>query len=293
MHSPNQAPSPSPQWSEGPQNAVLNAPASAQGGSRNIGNGRPSTIHDYCLKANREGRTKCIWICMKKGRRWIAKDISVEKTGYVLGIPELRKQCSWWKRHSLFSVVGVKEIMNRRHTECHRALGLSQRRVGMRSGYHGEKPPPGIECSNSAWDEIEGTYYCSVQHFRELNLQEEVYKWLPAMIECYWQNGIQSDDLEFLEAGKFVTLYRVLAWDTQSDAASPYGRVIYGFKLVEGWRTRYLLYLVMASLFLSACVVAIATAVLQDFEAGLTAGSYALAITAVALAVLTFLSAVI
>ncbi|KAJ6012034.1 hypothetical protein N7522_002389 [Penicillium canescens] len=85
----------------------------------------------------------------------------------------------------------------------------------------------------------------------------------------------------------------VLAWDTQSDAASPYGRVIYGFKLVEGWRTRYLLYLVMASLFLSACVVAIATAVLQDFEAGLTAGSYALAITAVALAVLTFLSAVI
>lgn len=51
---------------------------------------------------------------MKKGKRWIAKDISVERTGYVLGIPELRKQCSWWKRHSLFSVVGVKEIMVRR-----------------------------------------------------------------------------------------------------------------------------------------------------------------------------------
>lgn len=63
--------------------------------------------------------------------------------------------------------------------------------------------------------------------------------------------------------------------------------------MVEGWHTRYLMFLIMASLFLSACVVAIANAVLQDFEAGLTTGSYALAITAVAVAVLTFLSAII
>lgn len=78
----------------------------------------------------------------------------------------------------------------------------------MRVNIMGKSLAPGIECSNSVWDEIDGGYYCSVQHFRELNLQKEVYKWLPAMIECYWQNGIQSDDLEFLEAGKFVTLYR-------------------------------------------------------------------------------------
>lgn len=50
---------------------------------------------------------------MKKGKRWIAKDINIEKTGYVLGITELRKQCSWWKRHSLFSVVEVREVMVR------------------------------------------------------------------------------------------------------------------------------------------------------------------------------------
>lgn len=68
---------------------------------------------------------------------------------------------------------------------------------------------------------------------------------------------------------------------------------MYGFQLIEGWRIRYLLFLVMASLFLSSCVVAISTAVLHSFQAGLTAGSYALAIAAVLLGALTFLSAIL
>lgn len=50
---------------------------------------------------------------MKKRNRWIAKDICLEKKGLVLGIPELRMKCSWWKQHSLYSVVGVKEVMVR------------------------------------------------------------------------------------------------------------------------------------------------------------------------------------
>jgi hypothetical protein len=48
---------------------------------------------------------------MRKGKKWIAKDIRIDKMDGVLGIPELRKQYSWWKRHSLHSVVGVKEVM--------------------------------------------------------------------------------------------------------------------------------------------------------------------------------------
>lgn len=176
----------------------------------------------------------------------------------------------------------------------------------------GESHADGMDCPNSAWDEIESKLYCSIQHSRKLKLRKDVYQWLPAMVKCYWQTGIQTDDLEFLEAGNFVTSYRYetlylflfnachlillyssLALDTGCDATSPYGQVIYGFELIEGWHTRYLMFLVMASLFLSACVVAITTAILQDFEAGLTAGSYALAITTVVLAVLTFLSAII
>lgn len=91
----------------------------------------------------------------------------------------------------------------------------------------------------------------------------------------------------------WLDIFRNLAWDRCNDALSPYGRVVYGFQLIEGWHVRYISFLVIASLFLSGCVVAISTAILQSFEAGLSAGSYALAIAAVTLAALTFLSAII
>lgn len=91
---------------------------------------------------------------------------------------------------------------------------------------------------------------------------------------------------------KLIVLDRDLAWDTWLDAASPYGQIINGFQLIEGWHIRYLLCLILGSILLSACVVAVSTAIQGNFEAGLTAGSYALAITTLGLAVLTFLSAI-
>lgn len=87
--------------------------------------------------------------------------------------------------------------------------------------------------------------------------------------------------------------FRNLAWDQGYYAIKPDGKVVYGFQLIEGWHVRSILYLVISSLFLSACVIAISTAILHSFEAGLTAGSYALAIAAVILAALTFFSAII
>lgn len=36
---------------------------------------------------------------------------------------------------------------------------------------------------------------------------------------------------------------------------SPYEQVVHGFQLIEGWHTRYILCLVIASLSFSACVV--------------------------------------
>lgn len=95
------------------QDSVQLSPVNPFKGSFHIENGRPSIIHEHCLKAFRGGHKKCIWICMKKRNRWIAKDICLEKKGLVLGIPELRMKCSWWKQHSLYSVVGVKEVMVR------------------------------------------------------------------------------------------------------------------------------------------------------------------------------------
>jgi hypothetical protein len=47
---------------------------------------------------------------MQRGRRWIAKDIQLGVEEKPLGIYELRKLSGWWKRHSLYSAVGVKEI---------------------------------------------------------------------------------------------------------------------------------------------------------------------------------------
>lgn len=71
-----------------------------------------TVIHGYCEKKLDEGYTKCIWICMRRGKRWVATDINPsEKGNNKLSIDELRKLCSWWKRNSLYSAVGVKEIM--------------------------------------------------------------------------------------------------------------------------------------------------------------------------------------
>ena len=86
---------------------------------------------------------------------------------------------------------------------------------------------------------------------------------------------------------------RSLQYDRFYDAANPYGKTIRAFKIVEGWRLRYLLLLVVGSLACSICVVAIITVARQSLEDGLTAGSYSLALATTCLAVLAFLSAVL
>jgi hypothetical protein len=69
--------------------------------------GKSSVIKTYCEKviATRGRESECIWIYIKKGRRLIAKDVQLSER--PLGVYELRKLCGWWKRHSLFSAVGV------------------------------------------------------------------------------------------------------------------------------------------------------------------------------------------
>lgn len=77
------------------------------------------------------------------------------------------------------------------------------------------------------------------------------------------------------------------------DAVNPYGKTVYAFAVVEGWHVRYMLLLLAASIICSISVVAVATAVSHSLECGLTAGSYALGIATVLLAIMTFLSAVL
>jgi hypothetical protein len=163
--------------------------------------------------------------------------------------------------------------------------------------------------------------YRRIQRSHDLRRLKEESRWLPAMLDYYWRNGIGEMGVRFLESTEFVMKYRSvyqppdtpistssvmlivhaltlylqsdLTYDTYEDAANPYGKSINAFKLFEGWRIQYLLYLVLASLLLSVCVVAMATAITKNFDTGLTTGSYALGLATAILAVLTFLSAVI
>lgn len=106
-----------PTSSESPRPSIQNAPNShplvqpVLPRLPDVKTGKQSVVKHYCLQAIKEGHTKCIWLCMKRGRRWIAKDIKLEACDSPLGVGELRKMCGWWKRHSLYSVVGVKEVM--------------------------------------------------------------------------------------------------------------------------------------------------------------------------------------
>lgn len=72
--------------------------------------GKPSVIKWYCEQAmdTRGKESECIWVCFKRGQRWIAKDVQLSER--PLGVYELRRLCGWWKRHSLFSAVGVQEV---------------------------------------------------------------------------------------------------------------------------------------------------------------------------------------
>jgi hypothetical protein len=89
---------------------------------QHIEHGKPSVIKSYCEQVGNHGK-ECIWLCMQRGRKWIAKDIKLEIENQPLGIYELRKQCGWWKRHSMFSVVGVKEIKVYTHSSFLMAWG--------------------------------------------------------------------------------------------------------------------------------------------------------------------------
>jgi hypothetical protein len=72
--------------------------------------GRPSVIASYCNDTIARGDEECIWFCMQRGRKWIAKDVHPTTEAKRLGIDELRRHGGWWKRYSMFSAVGVKEV---------------------------------------------------------------------------------------------------------------------------------------------------------------------------------------
>jgi len=71
-----------------------------------------------------------------------------------------------------------------------------------------------VFCDDFIWDD--GDRYLKTERSRNLSLRRDSYKWLPSMLEYYWQHGIGEKAIEFLECSNFVTEYRYVA--------SPYQR---------------------------------------------------------------------
>ena len=73
----------------------------------------------------------------------------------------------------------------------------------------------------------------------------------------------------------------------------PRGKAVDALKLISSWRVRRLLWTILKAIVLDVCIVAIVTLLTGSGETGLAAGSYAAAIEALLMAVLTLLSAVV
>jgi hypothetical protein len=84
-----------------------------------------------------------------------------------------------------------------------------------------------------------------------------------------------------------------LAWERHCDAEEPYGKAVDALELVSGWRVRRLLWTTLTAIVVDICIVAIVTLLTGSGETGLAAGSYAAAIEALLMALLTLLSAVV
>ncbi|KAL2817782.1 hypothetical protein BJX63DRAFT_92184 [Aspergillus granulosus] len=282
--------------------------------------GRKSEIYDYC-KGKQDG-AECIWICMKRGGRWIAKDIQLEESKPSIYIHELRRISSWWKQYSFYSAVGVKEVMIHfiSYDQSKNEIGVViidfdydglQREIdecirqirGTVEIEHGEcgvgilgkddcASTNNEHCANTVFNDIDRPY-CAAREIRHLARRGKNYRLLPSLLEHYWQEGIESKAIDFLRSSGFATKYKDLATDKYMDAANPYGKTIYGFMIIEGWHIKHMMLLFVAGLLCSICVTAIATAVGHSLEVGFTAGSYTLGIATVFLAVMTFLSAIL
>lgn len=169
------------------------------------------------------------------------------------------------------------------------------------------------DCSNQTEDEIGGGTYCAALHYASEGQRIRKWDWMPEMLDYFWRHGVEQDGFGFLDGSGFILAYeyahhrkkssrsktsdnllffRYLAYESYTDAEDPYGKAINALELVKGWRMRRLLWTTLAAIAVDICIVAIVTLLSRSGETGLAAGSYAAAIQALLMALLTLLGAV-
>lgn len=70
--------------------------------------GRESVIYKYCEAAEREKKSRCIWLCCKRGGRMLAYDKSIDHPEHCS--IDFRKQESWLRRLSFYHFTTVRAV---------------------------------------------------------------------------------------------------------------------------------------------------------------------------------------
>lgn len=72
----------------------------------------------------------------------------------------------------------------------------------------GKRHERGSCCANEDYDEFSCKRYCKVIYASDLEQQRSHTRWLPPMLEYFWQNGISEEAIAFLSSAGFVHEYR-------------------------------------------------------------------------------------
>lgn len=72
--------------------------------------GKPSIVSGYCASAQASGHYGCLWICFQEHNKIRAKDVSIDLDADTFDFSQLTKCCGWWRRCSMYSVVGIRQV---------------------------------------------------------------------------------------------------------------------------------------------------------------------------------------
>lgn len=72
---------------------------------------------------------------------------------------------------------------------------------------NGESHDDLSSCENTGYEQFDGQPYCRVDRCRRLGYYRDEYKWMPSLLECYWQHGVDAKGLAFLDKIGFVQSY--------------------------------------------------------------------------------------
>ena len=98
----------------------------------------------------------------------------------------------------------------------------------------------------------------------------------------------------FLTHANFAYVHPgALAENRWTEIEEPFGKAVNALKLVQGWHIEWLFYSVLVAVWVDILVVAILTGTIQSLLSSLTAGSYAVGLQALFLAVLAILEVII